>query len=994
MTVQERWPSEENNIGSVRAILSGDRCRIDWGDGTDLLYEADGHELHAQHTYFKKNPKTEETYVIRIYSDEENITGIYAECGDLSVIDIDTGRCRSLRYFASLTASVGHFDLRTNPELTKVDIEGDFDGIADFSNSLNLKELSINFTYARSIDLSNCSRLEKFRCTAVLEPVKITLPKYFPLKEFTFDESTWWCFTKRQFKKIVSVIEHNGGKMVNKLMLREYPHSEFFLQPGQQVHNHPTESCHHMQELIKMDITPFREGYIACIAMLLDGGSCEIDWGDRHKSRLEAKGREWLYGVHVYSQSIPRQVTATSEAGKIIGLIAENLSSLNGVAVDSVDISRCRSLRYFAAGGMSHLNVGTNPELRIIDLSNCYCTSIDFSNSTGLEHLYIGAGLGGPNPKVQSLDLAKCKRLQTLGIRHSTDLTDITIAEDSPLMQFTCDDYTPLNEAAVRNLQQVIARNGGQLKKSLAKTKKTTYKNTQNIMETNYFNNVNEQAAEYRLPSLDLLNNYSHAKHLATDEEVTRNCDGIRSFLLQNRIENTVINVTKGPVASMYKIALRNVGVRETETIAEDLRWSHIGANARITAVKGMINMEKPNRNSSKIPMRDVIGSADFPNNDYELPVAVGTDITGTPRVIDLADAGHILIGGSTGQGKTMFMHTVIASLLYAKRPDELKFVLIDPKMVEFGTYAKLAESYLVEFQATGGQCGLPHSIISNPRQVEAALASLCNEMNHRYALMGRTSTCDIRSYNSLSHSRLPHIVVIIDEYYDYIYNNGRNIMTLIMSLAQKGGAAGIHLIMASQRPVTYVINRLAQSGFSTKIAFRVVMQVDSRAILGTDGAEMLVGNGDMLYKSGKSVERLHGAFISDPEISRLVDYVSSADIPSRYVLAHGAAMPAKRETKRDPMFDEAAKLVAKKQSCTPAILQMGLAVGYNRACNIIAQLDDAGIVNVGAQRRQESRLSGNAGCQSHMLPRRRPVASQQAGETPDPDVQAAQHSI
>lgn len=462
MTAQEPWPSEENFIGDIRVILSGGTCRIDWGDGADLLYEADGKELHVQHTYLKKNPETEETYVIKIYSDEENITGIYAECGDLNVIDIDISHCRSLRYFASLSAS--HFDLRTNPELTKVDIEGDFYENADFSNSQNLKELSINLTYAIGIDLSNCSRLEKFKCTAVLEPDKITLPKYFPLKEFTFDESIWWCFTKRQLKKIVSVIEHNGGKMVNALMLREYPHSEFFLQPGQ-AQNHPAQSCHHMREQIKMDISPFRKGYIACIAVLLDDGPCEIDWGDRHKSRLDAKGREWLYGVHVYSQSISRQVTITSEAGKIIGLIAENLSSLNGVAVDAVDISRCPSLRYFAADGMSHLNVGTNPELRIIDLSNCYCTSIDFSNSTGLEHLYIGTGLGGPNPKVQSLDLAKCKHLQTLGIRHSTDLNNITIAGDSPLMQFTCDDYTPLNEAAVRNLQQVIARNRGQFTK-------------------------------------------------------------------------------------------------------------------------------------------------------------------------------------------------------------------------------------------------------------------------------------------------------------------------------------------------------------------------------------------------------------------------------------------------------------------------------------------------------------------------------------------------
>lgn len=464
-------------------------------------------------------------------------------------------------------------------------------------------------------------------------------------------------------------------------------------------------------------------------------------------------------------------------------------------------------------------------------------------------------------------------------------------------------------------------------------------------METNYFNEVNTSAG-YSLPSLELLDDYPQEKILATDEEVTRHCDAIRLFMRQHLIENAEISVAKGPVATMYKIALKNTGILKIKHIAEDLRWSHIGASARITVAKGVINMEMPNRNPSKIPLKDIIDSEDFQGSDYELPVAVGTGITGTPRVIDLADAGHILIGGSTGQGKTMFLHTVIASLLYAKRPDELKFVLIDPKMVEFNTYAKLADSYLAGFQATGGQHDTPHSIISNPGQVEAALASLCNEMNHRYELMDRVSACDIKSYNTRSHSRLPHIVAIIDEYSGYIYHNGRGIMTSTMNLAQKGGAAGIHLIIASQRSETYVMNRLAQSGFSTKIAFRVVMQVDSRAILGTAGAETLVGNGDMLYKSRQSaVERLHGAFISDPEISRLVDYVSSAGIHSRYELAPGDAMPAKRMAKRDPMFDEAAKLVAKKQSCTPAILQKGLAVGYNRACNIIEQLEDAGIV-------------------------------------------------
>lgn len=508
---------------------------------------------------------------------------------------------------------------------------------------------------------------------------------------------------------------------------------------------------------------------------------------------------------------------------------------------------------------------------------------------------------------------------------------------------------------------------------------------------------------EYRFPSLDLLDEYPQEKHLATDEEVTRNCDEICSFLSQSRIEKAEIKVAKGPVASMYKITLKNADARTTETIAEDLRWSRVGASARVTASKGGINMEIPNRNPSKISLKDIIGSEDFLYNDYELPVAAGVDIAGKARVIDLATAKHILIGGSTGQGKTTFLHTVIASLLYAKRPDELKFVLIDPKMVEFNAYAKLAESYLAMLQPN-----MPHPIITDAKEGETILLALLKEMNNRYELMDKAAAADIKSYNNKfmsgdlkeadGHRRLPYIVVIIDEYSDYIYHNDRNIMTSIMNLAQKGCDAGIHLIMASKMPESYAINRLVQSGFATRIAFRVVIQVDSRAIIGTNGAEMLVGNGDMLYKSGQSVERLHGAFISDPEISRIVDYVSSGGIHSRYMLAPETIMPetimpAKQMIKRDPMFDEAAKLVAKKKFCNPALLQNGLAVGYNRACNIIEQLEDARIVNADTPRRKEKPVAKSAGCQNHRrLPRRRYIVSQLKNENSGTDITEAQH--
>ena len=460
MTVETS--SCETNVGEVRVILDGGSCRIDWGDGTDLPYKPEGQELHAQHTYPEKSEKEVATFVIWIYSDEENIIGIYAECGDLWVKDIDISGCQSLRYFASLEVSTEHFDLRTNPGITKVDIQGDMCGISDFSNSLELRELSIDFSFACSesyqlfeLDLSKCRKLEKLKCTAIVMPIRIKLPKWFPLKEFVYDDNVDWCFSRHQLEKIVKVIEHNNGRILRDKQLWEFPHSETILRSESE--NKCLNTGVPMPSQIKMEIAIHSREYLANIPLLLDGGSCEIDWGDGHKSMLYAETAEWLYGMHIYSRKCTsRQVMITSETGNIIGMIADNCTSPYGISVNAIDMSKCRSLQYFAAKNMTRLDINTNPGIRIMDLSDCRCQSIDFSNSTWLEHLYIHWG------NIQHLDLAKCERLRTLGLDYNLKLTEIKISENSSLVRFVYED-TPMSEASLSNLQRVIKRNGGEV---------------------------------------------------------------------------------------------------------------------------------------------------------------------------------------------------------------------------------------------------------------------------------------------------------------------------------------------------------------------------------------------------------------------------------------------------------------------------------------------------------------------------------------------------
>ena len=454
-------------------------------------------------------------------------------------------------------------------------------------------------------------------------------------------------------------------------------------------------------------------------------------------------------------------------------------------------------------------------------------------------------------------------------------------------------------------------------------------------METKYLNETND-SVEYIFPELELLDDYSEEKHEVSDEEVRRNSDEIRTILSQHKLEAAKIEVVQGPMLTQYKLLSGKIGVRKAKSVAENLYSDFSDWRIRVTAEKGMISMEIPNKNPSKISLKDILGSNDFQNTSYELPVAIGTNIAGKAKVINLADAKHIHVGGATGQDKTVFLNTVITSLLYAKRPDELKFVFIAPKN-KYSIYSGLSKSYLVELQSDEKQDGVLNPIIDDSTQAEVVLQSLCKEMENRYMLMKEAFISDIKSYNK-SHRLLPYIVVIIDEYADLVYS--KSCMASITDLIQKGHVVGIHMIIATKRPTSFVTTKLIRTCFPTKIAFRVGTVVDSNDIIGAPGAEKLMGKGDMFYQSGFDTERVQGAYVDVFEIIRVVNSILSKKCDYNYKLILKA-----RTYKRDPMFDEAVKLISKRHFCTPATLQKGLAVGYYRACRILVQMEDAGIV-------------------------------------------------
>ncbi|MBR5013802.1 MAG: DNA translocase FtsK 4TM domain-containing protein [Bacteroidales bacterium] len=482
---------------------------------------------------------------------------------------------------------------------------------------------------------------------------------------------------------------------------------------------------------------------------------------------------------------------------------------------------------------------------------------------------------------------------------------------------------------------------------------------------------------KYEFPSIDLLDDYAEGQHIVSNEELEINNNKIRSTLLNYKIEVMHVKAVVGPTVTLYKVVpAPGIKVSAIENLHREIGMSLGAKGVRVVVLPDCVGIEVANREPSIVPLKKALDDDSFRNTKYELPIAIGYTITKKVKTFDLASAPHLLVAGATQQGKSVGLNVIISSLLYAKHPSELKFVFIDPKMVEFTAYNSLLKHYLAVMpMAASEEDEREHAIVKDARQAELVLNSLCIEMDERYKLLALAGVNNLKLYNEKykdryllpteGHKYLPYLVVVIDEYADLTMAGGagpearksaKNIEASIVRLAQKGRAAGIHVIIATQRPSVNVITGLIKTNFPTRIAFRVVSRVDSATILDTNGAENLIGRGDMLYYAGVEMERVQCALVSMKEINRITDFIGSqTGYKKCYNTPYYLPVPESQDGETsggnidmqniDPMFEDAARMVVTSQKGSTSDLQRRLGMGYARAGRVMDQLEGAGIV-------------------------------------------------
>ncbi|GIZ08707.1 DNA translocase FtsK [Flavobacterium sp. UMI-01] len=465
--------------------------------------------------------------------------------------------------------------------------------------------------------------------------------------------------------------------------------------------------------------------------------------------------------------------------------------------------------------------------------------------------------------------------------------------------------------------------------------------------------------SNYKFPTLDLLKEYATGGITINQEELEENKNKIVDTLRNYKIEIAQIKATVGPSVTLYEI-VPEAGIRisKIKSLEDDIALSLSALGIRIIAPipgKGTIGIEVPNKTPTMVSMKSVIGSAKFQEAEMELPIALGKTISNETFVVDLAKMPHLLMAGATGQGKSVGLNAVLTSLLYKKHPAEVKFVLVDPKKVELTLFNKIERHYLAMLPDT------EDAIITDNAKVVNTLNSLCVEMDNRYSLLKDAMVRNIKEYNEKFKSRklnpenghrfLPYIILVVDEFADLIMTAGKEVEIPIARLAQLARAIGIHLIIATQRPSVNVITGLIKANFPARIAFRVTSKIDSRTILDAQGADQLIGRGDLLYTNGNDVVRVQCAFIDTPEVEKITDFIGSQ---KAYATAYLLPEFIGEETginldvdisDRDTLFREAAEVIVSAQQGSASLLQRKLKLGYNRAGRLIDQLEAAGIV-------------------------------------------------
>jgi S-DNA-T family DNA segregation ATPase FtsK/SpoIIIE len=455
------------------------------------------------------------------------------------------------------------------------------------------------------------------------------------------------------------------------------------------------------------------------------------------------------------------------------------------------------------------------------------------------------------------------------------------------------------------------------------------------------FKEIEQPKAKYKLPSIDFLKKNTSKPGLLDANKDRPDAEFMEKILLDFGIDGKIKTINNGPVVSLYEFEpAPGVKVSKVINLSEDLARNTSSTSARVSVIPGKntVGIEIPNESRESVSLREMIDNDKFQNKEIKLPIALGKSISGMPIVGDLTTMPHLLIAGTTGSGKSVCINTIIVSLLYRLNPDLCKFILIDPKMLELSTYE-----------------GVPHlltPVITDAKKATSALAWTVKEMNNRYKLMSKVGVRNIDGYNSKHKLKMPYIVVVVDEMSDLMLVAGKEIENYIQKLSQMARAAGIHIIMATQRPSVDVITGTIKANFPTRISFQVSSKIDSRTILGEQGAEQLLGKGDMLFMSSANrIIRIHGPYVSEQEIERIANTLRAQGEPD-YI--EEITAQESKETSAfqdndagvDELYNQALEIIKTEGKASTSFLQRKLQIGYNRAARIVDMMEEKGIVS------------------------------------------------
>ena len=455
--------------------------------------------------------------------------------------------------------------------------------------------------------------------------------------------------------------------------------------------------------------------------------------------------------------------------------------------------------------------------------------------------------------------------------------------------------------------------------------------------------NKNSNKVKFKLPSVDLLKTPTKKERENSTKIETHNSEFLEKILLDFGVNGNIKKVSHGPVVTLNEFEpAAGVKVSKIINLSDDIARNTSSESARISTIPGSntIGIELPNNSRENVYLSEILNDSDFKKKEVKLPIALGKSISGKPIIGDLSSMPHLLIAGTTGSGKSVCINTIILSLLYRHTPDKCKFILIDPKMLELSTYE-----------------GIPHllcPVITEAKKAASVLGWVVKEMESRYRLMTKEGVRNIDGYNSKHKLPMPYIVVVVDEMSDLMLVAGKEIENYIQKLSQMARAAGIHIIMATQRPSVDVITGTIKANFPTRISFQVTSQIDSRTIVGEQGAEQLLGKGDMLFmSSANKITRIHAPYVSETEIEKVNNFLRKQEKPN-YVdeIVNFTSKNDKENfdssnsNEKDDLYEEAVKIIVSERKASTSFLQRKLQIGYNRAARIIDMMEDEGIVS------------------------------------------------